>query len=230
VLQTYYLVLTHIRMCTSQDLHNWSIKSFIYIYVHVYGNCIIIAFLIYVHIWFPNSQWCNVTYVHILHLLYACFRIICLFYTYCINNIKTVFTQCRHHFTVMYTFVIFFIINYSYVTSRSRISLLLHNTGCRVLITMISYECLWYIWLIYHCLWSQTDLKVFYLTLRLFWLKLFFFKLSTLLDFSMAWTLKTYLMKLFSLSYNWCYVDYTCLGLSNIYNVSQGNICTLNVS
>ena len=47
----------------------------------------------------------------------------------------------------------------------SRISLLLHETEGeawgRVLITMISYECLWYNWLISHYLWSQTDHEVF---------------------------------------------------------------------
>ena len=49
-------------------------------------------------------------------------------------------------------------------------------------------------------------LRCFYLTLKTCLIETFLFKLSTLLDFSMAWTLKTCLMKLFSLSYNWCWL------------------------
>ena len=54
---------------------------------------------------------------------------------------------------------------YSYITSRSRISLLLHETESetwgRVLITMISYECLWYNCFMSYCFWLQTDHKRF---------------------------------------------------------------------
>ena len=50
---------------------------------------------------------------------------------------------------------------YSYITSMSRISLLLHETQGRVLITMISYKCLWYNWLI--SLNHKKIIKYFYL-------------------------------------------------------------------
>ena len=47
----------------------------------------------------------------------------------------------------------------------SKISLLLHKmedeAQGQVFVTMISYKCLWYNWLISHCLWSETDHKVF---------------------------------------------------------------------
>ena len=52
-------------------------------------------------------------------------------------------TMCMYIYKSAYR-----MLSYSYITSRSRISLLLHETEGeargRVLITMISYDCLWY--------------------------------------------------------------------------------------
>ena len=85
----------------------------------------------------------------------------------------------------------------SFITSMSGISLLLHKN--KVLLKMISYECLWYNWLIYYYLWSQTDHKVFLSSMK------------DLFDQNLP------------LIYNWCWLYLFILGVNNTCIVSQSN-------
>ena len=96
----------------------------------------------------------------------------------------------------------------------SRISLLLHKTKGKAqgwgLITIISYECLWYNWLISYSLWLQTvgketsniDDVLDGIDIKISLIEKNFFELIT--------------------------IKYACEGLKSTFNVSQGNNCTLN--
>ena len=90
-----------------------------------------------------------------------------------------------------------------------RTLLLLHKTEGeargQVLITMISYKCWWYNWLISYSLWLQTAEKETSNT-------------DDLLD-------DIDVKDQFDIT-----VNYTCKDSKSICNVSQGNNCTFNVS